>query len=141
MPVPLELWTKLKQEAALAEAQNGLANQKAEAAGAAKAVLELKLRSLLVVMQRVAQGTACPQATFGGWIDEAGISLGEAERWSGGAVRAESFAHVHQHFSEVAELNKQLQQLVSEQQTELTESNKEKERLAELLRKHGGGEK
>ena len=123
--VPLDEYTGLKQEAAAAEARLKQEVAAAEAhasrccaetaqARSELALMKTKMRGVLL---RVAADAPTKQKLFE-WLESAGVSSSEAE-WMTGELRAESWQHLHTHFTMVAEQNAQLTQEVAELKAKL----------------------
>ena len=70
------------------------------------------------------------------WLDAAGVTSADAETWTGGAVKAESWAHIHHHFVQVQDRTSRLEEQLRKTETQAAELEKERARLATLLQAH-----
>ena len=105
-------------------------------AKAENTVLMIKAGGLIGQLRQIAQSTPQPQPTFGTWLDAAGVTSADAETWTGGAVKAESWAHIHHHFVQVQDSTSQLEEQLRKTETQAAELEKERARLATLLQAH-----
>ena len=138
--VPLAEYSKLQQEntelrtkldGMQREVELSLSQAKAE-----KELMALKLRQLVIQMQQLAGGDA---TTLNSWLEAACVSTADVERWTLGAIKAETWQHLHAHFSQVADKCTQQAAQLQSLTSGLEEANKEKERLATRLRNHNEG--
>ena len=105
---------RLKQEVAAAEAHTSRCCAETAQARSELALMKTKMRGVLL---RVAADAPTKQKLFE-WLESAGVSSSEAE-WMTGELRAESWQHLHTHFTMVAEQNAQLTQEVAELKAKL----------------------
>merc|ERR1712086_1140076 len=86
---------------------------------------------LVIQMQQLAGGDA---TTLNSWLEAACVSTADVERRTLGAIKAETWQHLHAHFSQVADKCTQQAAQLQSLTSGLEEANKEKERLATRLR-------
>jgi len=128
--VPLSAWTEMVTTLESKKARGAAAsagNQAQEVAEARCALLEQKLRGLVLMLMRISHGVpgAQQQRALASWLDGAGVSLAEAERWSGGELRARNWEHARKSFAELERKNAQLRAELEAARSSAANNNKQ----------------